>query len=910
MVVFGWVSACGGGSTEPGPTRPPPPPPPPPPANRAPEAIGTVAGQEVVAGTAVRLDLSPYFRDPDGDALTYAAQSGDAAVATVAVAGAELTVTGVAPGSATLTIEARDPGGLSATQTASVTVLAPNQPPVVADTLPAQEVVAGSEVTLELAPYFTDPDGDALTYAAASGDEAVATVAVAGAELTLTGVAPGSATLTIEARDPDGLTAAQTADVTVRAPNQPPAVADTIPAQEVVAGSAVTLDLAPYFTDPDGDALTYAAASGDDAVATVAVAGAELTLTGVAPGSATLTIEARDPDGLTASQTADVTVLAANRPPVVAGTIPAQEVVAGSAVTLDLAPYFTDPDGDALTYAAASGDEAVATVGVAGAELTLTGVAAGSATLTIEARDPDGLTAAQTADVTVLAPNQAPVAAGMLPAQEVVAGSAVTLDLAPYFTDPDGDALTYAAASGDEAVATVAVAGAELTLTGVAAGSASLTIEARDPAGLTASQTADVTVLAANRPPVVAGTIPVPEVAAGSEVTLDLAPYFTDPDGDALTHAAVSSDEAVATVAVAGAELTLTGVAAGSATLTIEARDPDGLTASQTADVTVRAPNQPPVVAGMIPAPEVLAGSAVTLGLAPYFTDPDGDALTYAAVSSDEAVATVAVAGAELSLTGQAEGTTTVAVTASDPDGLSVAQEISVNVVRGETSRFRADFDEERLLASEWLLQDASASIADGILRLEVTVPGGLGLATVLLQAPITEVEATTRVAFGDTESTALVLLLWTSNPPATVMALDIGSGVQVNGRDTNYRFRVLDESGGEKGGVFRHVRGASGVSEAVPAVEGEFVDLGFSVKNGRLRAWIGDAELFDIEWPFSFSPVAQALSVGAYPPEEYGTGGIGLFDWVEVTGRAKGAGSRATEPDRRLELPRWTGGK
>ena len=321
-------------------------------------------------------------------------------------------------------------------------------------------------------------------------------------------MAPGSATLTIEARDPDGLTAAQTADVTVLAPNQPPVVADMIPAQEVVAGSDVTLDLAPYFTDPDGDALTYAAASGDDAVATVAVAGAELTLTGVAPGSATLTIEARDPDGLTAAQTADVTVLAPNQPPVVAGMLPAQEVVAGSDVTLDLAPYFTDPDGDALTYAAASGDEAVATVAVAGAELTLTGVAAGSATLTIEARDPDGLTAAQTADVTVLAPNQPPVVAGMIPAQEVIAGSAVTLDLAPYFTDPDGDALTYAAASGDDAVATVAVAGAELTVTGVAPGSATLTIEARDPDGLTATQTADVTVLAPNQPPVVAGTVP------------------------------------------------------------------------------------------------------------------------------------------------------------------------------------------------------------------------------------------------------------------------------------------------------------------------------------------------------------------------------------------------------------------
>ena len=353
----------------------------------------------------------------------------------------------------------------------------------------------------------------------------------------------------------------------------------------------------------------------------------------------------------------------------------------------------------------------------------------------------------------------------------------------------------------------------------------------------------------------------------------------------------------MATVAVAGAELTLTGVAPGSATLTIEARDPGGLFATQTASVTVLAANQPPVVAETLPGQEVVVGAAVTLDLSPYFTDPDGDALTYAAESGDEAVATVAVAGAELALTGQAEGTTTVTVTASDPDDLSVAQEISVTVLHGDAYRFRADFDEERL-GSEWLLQDATTSITDGIVRVEVTRPGGLGLATTVLPAPIVEVEATTRVAFGDTESTAVLLMLWTSNPKTSLIVLDIGSGVQVNGEDTNYRFRVLDETVGE-GGTFRFLPGANGVSEAVPESVGEFVDLGFSLKDGRLRARIGDEELFDIEWPFSVSPLVQGLSFGAYPPGEFATGGIGLFDWVEVTGRRKGAGSRATEPAR-----------
>ena len=68
---------------------------------------------------------------------------------------------------------------------------------------------------------------------------------------------------------------------------------------------------------------------------------------------------------------------------------------------------------------------------------------------------------------------------------------------------------------------------------------------------------------------------------------VNMAPYFTDPDGDALTYSAVSSNAAVVTTSVSRSTVMLTPVSAGAATTTVTARDLDGLTATQSVAVTV-----------------------------------------------------------------------------------------------------------------------------------------------------------------------------------------------------------------------------------------------------------------------------------------------------------------------------------
>ena len=76
-------------------------------ANRAPEAVGTIPAQTIGAGETVTVDVSPYFRDPDGDILTYSARTSDADVATASASGSTVTIGAAAQKTGTVPAQSR-----------------------------------------------------------------------------------------------------------------------------------------------------------------------------------------------------------------------------------------------------------------------------------------------------------------------------------------------------------------------------------------------------------------------------------------------------------------------------------------------------------------------------------------------------------------------------------------------------------------------------------------------------------------------------------------------------------------------------------------------------------------------------------------------------------------------------------
>ncbi|MDE3259290.1 MAG: Ig-like domain-containing protein [Gemmatimonadota bacterium] len=109
-IVLLLLAACGDGDKGTGPADADEP-------NQAPRAVEDIADLDLIIGEGdAKVDVSEYFRDGDGDALTFTAVSSDESVAAVSMSGSTLTVRSVSPGDATITVTATDPGGLSATR--------------------------------------------------------------------------------------------------------------------------------------------------------------------------------------------------------------------------------------------------------------------------------------------------------------------------------------------------------------------------------------------------------------------------------------------------------------------------------------------------------------------------------------------------------------------------------------------------------------------------------------------------------------------------------------------------------------------------------------------------------------------------------------------------------------------------
>ena len=644
--------------------------------NRPPAVVGEIEAQTIFVGETATVDASAAFSDPDGDELSFAAASSDTASVLASVSGSEVTLEALKRGSAMVTVAARDADGLEATLSFEVTV--PNRPPAVVGEIEAQTIFVGETATVDASAAFSDPDGDELSFAAASSDTASVLASVSGSEVTLEALKRGSAMVTVAARDADGLEATLSFEVTV--PNRPPAVVGEIEAQTIFVGETATVDASAAFSDPDGDELSFAAASSDTASVLASVSGSEVTLEALKRGSAMVTVAARDADGLEATLSFEVTV--PNRPPAVVGEIEAQTIFVGETATVDASAAFSDPDGDELSFAAASSDTASVLASVSGSEVTLEALKRGSAMVTVAARDADGLEATLSFEVTV--PNRPPAVVGEIEAQTIFVGETATVDASAAFSDPDGDELSFAAASSDTASVLASVSGSEVTLEALKRGSAMVTVAARDADGLEATLSFEVTV--PNRPPAVARELSPQTLLPGGTITVDLSAAFADPDGDTLHFEAASSEPAVVAASTAGSQITLEGLERGTATVTVTARDPDGAEVSQSFEVTVR--NQAPVVVHELPSRILRPGQTVKVDVSSAFSDPDGDPLTFEATSSDMGVANASAAGSEVVVGGVSEGTATLTVTATDPGGLQARQQFGVTVeAQGSTNQ-------------------------------------------------------------------------------------------------------------------------------------------------------------------------------------------------------------------------------
>lgn len=362
-------------------------------------------------------------------------------------------------GNGTFKVVAKDNQGVAATDTAVVTVA---QTPVysVLVTPAVVSVLIGASAQLTATPQ--DVNGNPLSGRAVNWSTSNAAVATVNTSGLVSGVAAGSATITAVSEGQSGTSTVTVSTVPVASVSVSPASA------ALQTGQTFQLTATPK--DASGNPLTGRVVNWSTSNASVATVSAAGLVTAGAAGSATITATSEGQSGTAAISVTTVPVATVTVSPASATVSPGQT----QQLTATPRDANNNPlSGRAITWTTSNG--AVATVNTSG---LVSGVAAGSATITATSEGKSGTSAITVAVVPVASVTVSPASASVL------AGQTVQLLATPK--DASGNPLSGRAMSWSSSNTSVATVSTNGLVTGVTAGSVTITATSEGQSGTSA----------------------------------------------------------------------------------------------------------------------------------------------------------------------------------------------------------------------------------------------------------------------------------------------------------------------------------------------------------------------------------------------------------------------------------------
>ncbi|WP_339849103.1 S-layer homology domain-containing protein [Paenibacillus sp. FSL W7-1088] len=671
-------------------------------ANRSPELLKPFENRKFTAnGQGKTLNLNDYVTDPDGDSITYTVASSKSSVAKVVLSGSNLEIIPLEHGTATITVSSNDGRGKRLRSTFDVNVNAPPLP----SPIPDQELIAGSGSTdVHLMVYVMDDEKyeSELLYSVLNSAPEIVDTEIVKSEygqsvLRLTPKKAGEVVLKIKVDDgqiaDDGSTGVTELDmrVVVLPPLNRAPMGEAPSKIDVYLGDDIpVVKLNELYTDPDGDALTYSAASSNsDGVAVEENAG-ELKLTALQLGTYTISYSVNDGKGGLTSGTFDINVdPIPNLNPV--GQSPGWINVYFGFLpdripSVNLNDYYSDPDGDPLTFSASSSDPDGLIVEEISGVLNFTALKFGEYTINYSVEDGRGGFVSTGFQISVNPkPNASPILTSDLPAQTLFLGKEdIVIDLSQYFSDPDGDALEFQTPIdfNNFLIAEMNIQENKLIIHPKQVGKFQADIIAKDVYGKKATVPIDVEVLESGS----IGSIPDQTVTwPWTTEDIDLTPYLLNFDISTLTVDASSEDVNIAEVSTTGSRVSVAPIAEGHTTVTLTVYDQTGRSEQASFGLTIQGepagPNLSPEVVSSI-YEQVLTPNVTndrTFDLSQLFSDPDGDVLQFAISSISSEAVNASINGSLLTLK-PGTGNAVAPLTLTAKDGKGGEAEYSFNV--------------------------------------------------------------------------------------------------------------------------------------------------------------------------------------------------------------------------------------
>jgi len=328
----------------------------------------------VSVGSTVQVTATPL--DANDNPLSDRVVTWTSSAPAVATVSANGLVSGVAAGSATITATSEGKSGTAAITVTSVPVASVVVSPASASMQVGQ--------TVQLTATTLDANGNVLTGRAIAWTTNAAAVATVDATGLVSGVAPGSATITATSEGKSGTAAITVTSVPVASVVVSPASA-SMQVGQTVQLTATTLDA-------NGNVLTGRAIAWTTNAAAVARVDATGLVSGVAPGSATITATSE-----TKSGTSAITVTSV---PVASVVVSPASASLDQGTTLQLTATPLDANGNPFSGRTVTWvSSAPSLAGVSGSGLVVTGIGSGPATITATSDGTSGTSA-----VTVVVP--------------------------------------------------------------------------------------------------------------------------------------------------------------------------------------------------------------------------------------------------------------------------------------------------------------------------------------------------------------------------------------------------------------------------------------------------------------------------------------------------------------------------
>ncbi|MEM9884318.1 MAG: Ig-like domain-containing protein [Bacteroidota bacterium] len=616
------------------------------------------------------------------------------------------TVFNLAAGTQTLRVVATDNNGATAEQTITINVSSPNAPPSVSFIFPNNGQIFNAGDNLNVNVSASDSDGSVAGVELFYDNISQGTVSSSPYQWTIFNLAAGTHNLRAEATDDDGAISQTAITITVNAPaNVPPTVSFINPNDGQAFTAGTTLNVEASASDSDGNITGVELFYNGISQGVVNSIPYTWTIPNLASGAQSLQAIATDDDGATAQQTISIFVNAANVPPTLSFISPTAGQTFTAGANLSIEASASDSDGNITGVELFYNGISQGVVNSIPYTWTIPNLASGAQSLQAIATDDDGATAQQTISIVVNAPSglPGPVSDCINTRDFVLADSPI--DIGTYQADqtitttgnvninPDDDVLFQAGQSISLQVGFIA-----------APINGSFTARIR-PCSLV------------NNLPLVAFTQPLNADIFDVGSDLIVKATASDPFGAVANVQFIFDGVLQGTDNIAPYQWVVPNLMLGTHTLQVIATDTDGATAQQSITITVDDLNDAPTVSFTEPLDGDNLLTGADLDVKAVANDADGT-ITMVELFYDGVQQGIDnVAPYQWAIFNLAAGTHTLRVVATDDDGATAEETITITVSAPNTPptiSFVNPVDGDSFMEGDDLLVEASANDPDG----------------------------------------------------------------------------------------------------------------------------------------------------------------------------------------------------